>query len=91
MDPVKIVSAATWPDACDNQPYSFTLQTSGGLAPFSWGFASNNWVAINLNQSTGIFSGIADVTGTFMGTIGVLDATGKGPSQNVTLTVKQCP
>jgi large repetitive protein len=91
VNPVNIVSAATWPDACVNQPYSFTLQTSGGLAPFYWSFFSSNWVAINLNQSTGIFSGTADVTGTFMGTIGVNDATGQGPSQNVTLTVKQCP
>jgi large repetitive protein len=91
VDPVKIVSAATWPDACVNQPYSFTLQTSGGLAPFYWSFSSNNWVAISLNQSTGIFSGTADFTGTFTGTIGVNDATGQGPSQNVKLTVKQCP
>jgi hypothetical protein len=48
-------------------------------------------VAINLDQSTGVFSGTADVTGTFMGTVGVNDATGNGVSQNVTLTVKQCP
>ena len=90
VDPVKITSAATWPDACVNKPYSFAVTKSGGIAPFSWGFIGY-WVAINLDQSTGVFSGTADVTGTFTGTVGVNDATGNGASQNVTLTVKQCP
>lgn len=91
VDPVKITSAATWPDACQNQPYSFTLHTSGGLAPYYWSFSSSNWIAINLNQSTGVFSGTPDVTGTFMGIVGVNDATSNGVTQSVTVTVKQCP
>jgi len=91
VDPVKITSAATWPDACVNLPYTFTLHTSGGLAPYYWSFTSGNWMAIDLNQSTGVFSGTPDVTGTFMGSLGVTDATGKSASQNVTVTVKQCP
>jgi hypothetical protein len=90
VDPVKITSAAIWPDACVNKPYSFAVTKSGGIAPFGWGFIGY-WVAINLDQSTGVFSGTADVTGTFTGTVGVNDATGNGASQNVTLTVKQCP
>jgi len=90
VDPIKITSAATWPDACVNKPYSFAVTKSGGVAPFAWSFIGY-WVAINLDQSTGVFSGTADVTGTFMGTVGVNDATGNGTSQNVTLTVKQCP
>jgi hypothetical protein len=91
VDPVKITSVATWPDACVNKPYSFAVQKSGGLAPFNWGFTSGNWISISPNLATGVFSGTADVTGTFMGTVGVNDATGNGDSQNITLTVKQCP
>jgi hypothetical protein len=44
-----------------------------------------------MDQSTGIFSGFATVTGTFHGTVDVGDATNHFVLQNVTLTVKQCP
>jgi hypothetical protein len=91
VDPVKITSAAVWPDACVNKPYSFSLTTTGGEPPYQWSFISNAWIAINLNQSTGVFSGTADVTGTFTGTVGVFDGTNQTDSQQVQLTVKQCP
>ena len=92
VDPVKIVSAATWPDACVNQPYTFAIQTTGGLPPLLWGFVSDGlWVGINLDQSDGVFSGYSSVTGIFKGVVGVSDATTHGDSQHVTLTVKACP
>jgi len=91
VDPLKIVSPATWPDACVNQPYTFAVQTSGGLQPFSWGFISNYWIGINVDQATGVFSGYSSITGTFNGSVGVGDATGVQVSQKITLTVKQCP
>jgi hypothetical protein len=91
VDPVKITSTATWPDACVNKPYSFAVLKSGGLAPFHWSFTSGNWVSISPNLATGVFSGTGDVTGTFMGTVVVNDVTANGASQNITLTVKQCP
>jgi hypothetical protein len=91
VDPVKIISAATWPDACLNKPYSFAVLKSGGLAPFHWNFSSGYWVSISPNLATGVFSGTADVTGTLTGTVVVNDVTGNGDSQNITLTVKQCP
>ncbi len=90
-EPVKITSSATMPDACVNQPYTFAPQKSGGVPPLSWGFASNMWVGISLDNSTGVFSGSSSVTGTFQGYLAVVDATTHGDSQNVTLTVKQCP
>lgn len=92
VDPVKITSPAVWPDACVNQPYTFAVQTSGGAPPFGWSFVSNGlWVTVGLDQSTGIFSGSPNATGTFFGTVGVFDATQTSASQNVTLTVKTCP
>jgi hypothetical protein len=90
-EPVKITSSATFPPACANQPYSFQMTTSGGTAPFYWGFISSNWVSINLNQSTGVFSGTTGVTGTFTGKVLLGDAAQSGDSQQVTLTVQQCP
>ena len=91
VEPISITSAATWPDACVNQPYSFAVHTTGGTPPLFWGFFSNNWVGISMDQSTGIFSGFSTVTGAFQGSVNVFDATTHGVSQNVTLTVKQCP
>jgi large repetitive protein len=91
VEPISITSAAIWPDACVNQPYSFAVQTTGGASPLFRGFSSSNWVGISLDQSTGIFSGFSTVTGTFQGIVSVFDATTHGISQHVTLIVKQCP
>jgi len=90
-EPVQITSSATLPDACVNQPYTFAVQTSGGIPPLLWSFVSLNWVGISLNQSNGTFGGMSSVTGTFTGTVGVNDATTHGASQQLSLTVKQCP
>jgi hypothetical protein len=90
VDPVKITSAAVWPDACVNQPYSFTMTTTGGAPPYQWSFFSNFWV-LPLDQTTGVFSGSPGITGTFTGTVGVGDATNQADSQQVQITVKQCP
>lgn len=92
-EPVVITSSPTFPNACVNQPYTFQVTISGGLPPTQFGFYSSSWVAINLNQSTGTFSGTADVTGTFTGNLGVIDSAQppSTSSQTVTLTVVNCP
>ena len=88
-DPVVITSPATWPTACLNKSYSFTIQTSGGIPPIRFGFISSAWIAVNLEQSTGTFSGAPGVAGTFTGTVGAIDSAQpvSGQSQNVSLTV----
>jgi hypothetical protein len=92
-EPVTITSSPTFPNACVNKPYSFTVATSGGIPPIQFSFSSNAWVAINLNQSTGTFSGTTNVIGTFTGSLGAID--GAQPystaGQTVTLTVVNCP
>jgi Putative Ig domain len=92
-EPVMITSSPTLPHACVNQPYSFTVTTSGGIPPIQFSFISSSWVAINLNQTTGTFSGTANVTGTFTGSLGAIDSA-QPPStqgQSSTLTVLNCP
>jgi hypothetical protein len=91
VEPVKIVSSPTLPAACVNQPYTFALQSSGGIAPFFWGFISNFWMGINPDSSTGVFSGTSSITGTFTGRIILSDGTGHFVTQNISLTVTQCP
>jgi hypothetical protein len=66
------------------------VQVANGIPPYSWGFAGL-WVPINLDTSTGVFSGISTVTGTFTGYLAVSDASSYIARQTVTLTVKPCP
>ncbi len=92
-EPLVITSPAIWPNACANKPYSFTITTAGGVPPIHFGFSSSAWVSINLDTSTGVFSGTTSVTGTFTGTVGTGDSAvpQSGQSQNVTLSVVNCP
>ncbi|MGH9504692.1 MAG: putative Ig domain-containing protein [Terriglobales bacterium] len=90
VDPVKITSSPNLPNACLNQPYTFTPTTTGGIAPFNWGI-NGNWISIHPDASTGVFSGSATVTGTFSAALNVADATITFDSQTITLTVNQCP
>jgi large repetitive protein len=92
-DPLVITSPAIWPTACANKPYSFTITTAGGIPPVHFGFISSAWVSINLDTSTGTFSGTTSVTGTFTGMVGAGDSAvpQSGQSQNVTLTIVTCP
>jgi len=48
---------------------------------------SNGLWVLAFDQATGTFSGPPPITGTFFGTVGVLDATQHPASQNLTLTV----
>lgn len=92
-EPLVITSPATWPNACANRPYTFTITTSGGVPPIHFGFSSPAWVSINLDTSTGTFSGTTNVTGTFTGIVGTGDSAvpQSGQAQTVTLTIVSCP
>jgi large repetitive protein len=92
-DPVTITSPAVFPNACVNRAYTFQVQTSGGIPPVQFSFSSNLWPGIVVDQNTGLFSGIAPVAATYMGSLGAIDSA-QPPStsgQSVTLTVVNCP
>jgi len=92
-EPLVITTSATFPNACANKPYSFQMQTSGGVPPIFFGFISSSFVAINLDTSTGIFSGTTDVLGTFTGDAGATDSAQPPSSQgqHISLTIVTCP
>jgi hypothetical protein len=92
-EPLVITSSPIFPNACVNKPYSFQMQTSGGVPPIFFGFNSSAFVAINLDTSTGIFSGTTDVTGTFTGDAGASDSAQPPSSQgqHISLTIVNCP
>ena len=98
VDPLTFTSPATWPDACQSQPYSFAVQTSGGASPVNFiSFQSFNWTGLSMhflpgqNTYDGVFTGTPLITGTFVGTVTVTDATKTAVRQTVTVTVKTCP
>jgi hypothetical protein len=92
-EPLVITSSPTFPNACVNKPYSFQMQTSGGVPPIFFGFNSSAWIAINLDTSTGIFSGTTSSTGTFTGSAGAIDSAQPPSSQGqqISLTIINCP
>jgi hypothetical protein len=92
-EPVKITSTASWPNGCINQPYSFTVQTIGGVPPLQYVLNGGPWPIYTIDQSTGTYSGTPGPTwvGTWTVQVGVNDASLHGDSQLVTLTVQQCP
>ena len=92
-EPVVITSPATFPNACLNQPYSFTAQATGGIAPITFTFSAFPWVSIFFNQTTGTFAGTPNTLGTFTGGVGAVDSA-QPPStggQTISLTVVTCP
>lgn len=91
-DPVVITSSATWPSGCVNQPYSFAMQTSGGVPPIMWSIQPTGyWPGLAINTYTGAVSGSPIAAGTFTGYVVVSDATGMSVGQNISVTVNNCP
>jgi large repetitive protein len=90
--PITITSPATWPDACLNQPYSFTITTTGGTPPLNYTF---NFWPVNLypqlDNATVSGTVTAFQAGTYTTVLGVRDSFGVSASQTITLTVKNCP
>jgi hypothetical protein len=91
VDPVKITSPATWPDACLNQPCTFAVQKTGGLPPFQWSFYSPMFGGVRFGSVHGRFQRRGLLTGTYSGDVGVFDGTMHSVGQHVTVAVKQCP
>lgn len=93
-EPLVITTSSILPNACVNKPYSFQMQTSGGLPPITFGAGSNTlWVGINVDPLTGLFTGSSPVTGTFTTGAGAFDSA-QPPStanQQISLTVVNCP
>jgi hypothetical protein len=92
-DPLVITSPATWPNACVGKPYSFQVQTSGGIPLLTFGSGFPNLPNMTFSDPySPVFSGTPTTTGTFSGSIGVLAAAaGASAAQNVSLTVATCP
>jgi large repetitive protein len=86
-----ITTPAAWPDACVNQPYSFTVQATGGAPVRTFILFTFPPMPVSINQTTGVVSGTPTTTGLFPGLLQVQDSGGGVVQQNVSLNVKTCP
>lgn len=75
-----LVFTADYPDAMEDEPYSYSPTTTGGIPPYSYSVASGALpTGTTLNAATGEVSGTPTTPGTYVFTIRVTDsATGGG-------------
>jgi len=61
LAPVVISTSGSLPDATEGQPYSYSLQATGGAAPYTWAMAvgSSLPAGLSLDASTGVIGGTA--------------------------------
>ncbi len=74
----KLTVTATCPanTAVLNTPYSFSITTSGGLAPLTWTLATGALPpGLTLNTGTGVISGTPNTVGTYPYSVTVTDST----------------
>lgn len=88
-EPLQITSPATWPTACVGKLYVFTVQTSGNLFNLNPNMYST--LPIGYLDYMGVYSVTPSTAGTYSGKIVVQDYMGGTVSQDVSLTVQNCP
>jgi hypothetical protein len=74
--PPLLISTATLPQATVNTPYSATLTSTGGNAPFTWSITSGQLPdGLSLAPSTGIISGTPTASGGFSFGVTLVDSS----------------
>lgn len=69
------ITTTSIPDATVGVAYTFTLQASGGTAPYTWSISSGTLPAgLTLNSSTGVISGTPTTAGSSTITFKITDA-----------------
>jgi hypothetical protein len=94
--PVWIVTESL-PDAIAGQPYSYQLQASGGVAPYTWTTVSTSYPSaccvLGIGTSSGVFNTQTSSTvlssniGTYYWTIEVTDSVGSKSQETLWLTI----
>lgn len=69
------ITTTSIPDATVGVAYTFTLQASGGTAPYTWSISSGTLPAgLTINSSTGVISGTPTTAGSSTITFKITDA-----------------
>jgi alpha-tubulin suppressor-like RCC1 family protein len=82
------IDSNSLPSATINQPYSATLNASGGVEPYRWSLVSGTLpVGLTLNQGYGVISGTPTAVGTSAITLSVEDDNGLSIVKTFVITV----
>lgn len=82
------ITTSTLPPADTGVPYSASLIAAGGTAPYQWTFASGTLPAgIQLENFSGVVSGIATLAGSYPFSVKVTDAAGHSATSVLNVTV----
>ncbi|WP_395742930.1 beta strand repeat-containing protein [Prosthecobacter sp.] len=84
--PVISVSTTTLPAAIQGAPYSQSLASSSGVAPYSYSVTSGSLPAGLTLATTGVFSGTSTSTGTSTFTVQTTDAYGCSGTRSLSIT-----
>jgi len=89
VNPAVAVKTENLPAATRFTPYTTTLATTGGVAPFAWTIASGTLPAGLSLSAAGVISGSSTLAGAFNFTVQVTDAGKATATRALTLTVIQ--
>jgi hypothetical protein len=82
------ITTSTLPPADASAPYTASLTASGGIAPYHWRVATGSLPSgFQLQNSSGVVTGITALTGSYPVTTEVTDASGHSASAAFILTV----
>jgi len=82
------ITTTTFPNGTVGQPYSQTLQATGGTPPYSWSITNGNLPnGLSLNESSGEISGTPTADGTFNFTAQVEDSEQQTDTQDLFITI----
>lgn len=69
-----VITTTALPRAIEGQPYSQTLQASGGIPPYTWSVGAGSLPAGVSLSSAGVLDGTPSVTGVFNFDAQVIDS-----------------
>jgi hypothetical protein len=82
-----IITTTTLPGGTVGQPYSQTLQTTGGIGLLSWSLSGGSLPAMLSLSPNGVISGTPTNTGTASFTVRVTDSLNQSDTQSLSITV----
>ncbi len=88
---LQITTASPLPDASLGQPYSQTLEATGGTLPYQWSLVEGSLPPGLSFGPDGVIAGTPTATGTFSLLIGVQDAAQATATKTFVLSVVQAP